>query len=126
MKAWCNKQGKGLIIQGEAVGHGIQGNKYHKNCVDFYVFNVAEYHKGQTEYYDQPRQSLFCVKFDLTTVPILWSYTSIFPSIPEMVSVSQGQSREYDIPREGIVVRNYPNNISFKVINPNFLLKYNE
>ena len=31
-----------------------------------------------------------------------------------------------DIPREGIVVRNYEKNISFKVINPDFLLKYNE
>lgn len=42
-----------------------------------------------------------------------------------MVEYSKGKSLiNPDILREGIVVRNYEKNISFKVINPEFLLKY--
>jgi hypothetical protein len=47
-------------------------------------------------------------------------------SIPEMVDFSKGKSLIADTPREGIVVRNYKKGLSFKVINPDFLLHYGE
>jgi hypothetical protein len=43
-----------------------------------------------------------------------------------MVEYSKGKSLLADIPREGVVIRNYDKFISFKVVNPDFLLKYEE
>ncbi len=127
MKEWCKTNNSGLIIQGEAVGVGIQGNKYKKKDIQFYVFNIATYNKGQTTYLNQIQQSLFCVNFqNLNTVPVLYASTPLLQTIPLMVELSKGISIEADIPREGIVVRNYEANVSFKVINPNFLLKFDE
>jgi len=127
MKAWCNRNKKGLIIQGEAVGVGIQGNKYNKKGIELFVFNVSVYYKGQLNDYNQIDQIIFCIGFvGLKLVTILYPSVSLLPTIPEMVNLAKGISRKADIPREGIVVRNYENNISFKVVNPDFLLKYSE
>lgn len=127
MKTWCKYSNKGLIIQGEAVGVGIQGNKYHKTDIQFFVFNITEYYKGQKKHLNQVEQQLFCVNFkNLNPVTTLAASMSLLPTIPEMVEFAKGKSVEYDIPREGIVVRNYTEGLSFKVINPNFLLKYSD
>jgi hypothetical protein len=40
--------------------------------------------------------------------------------------MAKGKSKLADIPREGLVVRNYDKRISFKIINPDFLLKYED
>jgi hypothetical protein len=50
----------------------------------------------------------------------------LLPTIPEMVEYAKGKSILADVPREGIVVRSYKKMVSFKVINPDFLLKYEE
>jgi ATP-dependent RNA circularization protein (DNA/RNA ligase family) len=114
----------GLIIQGEAVGVGIQGNKYHKTGVELFVFNIAKYYRGQLTNYDQVHQMLRCIDLGLKPVSVLYPSVLLAPTIPKMVNIAKGTSKEADIPREGIVVRNYENNVSFKVINPQFLLKY--
>jgi hypothetical protein len=127
MKAWCKTNYIGIIIQGEAVGIGIQGNKYGKKGVELFVFNVAEYYKGRVNNYDRVHQSLFCINFGcLKTVTVLYPSVILLPTIPEMVNLAKGISKEAAIPREGIVVRNYENNVSFKVVNSDFLLKYGE
>ena len=48
---------------------------------------------------------------------------SLLPTMQEMVNYAKGKSVLLDTLREGLVMRNYENNISFKVINPEFLLK---
>jgi len=126
MKVWCKEHNIGLIIQGEAVGVGIQGNKYNKKGVELFVFNMSEYKNGRTINYDQIEQSLFCIELKLRTVSILYPHVPIKPTISEMVNLAKGISTEYNIPREGIVVRNYEHHVSFKVVNPDFLLKYEE
>lgn len=127
MKCWCDTFNKGLIVQGEAVGVGIQGNKYKLNNVELFVFNVAHYDKGKRTYFNQSEQEEFCLFSKLYTVPWLTSQFKLKPTIPEMVEYAKGYSLlNREIPREGIVVRNYANNVSFKVINTDFLLKYGE
>lgn len=126
MLSWCEKSGSGLIIQGEIIGSKIQGNKYNRNGVEFYVFNVIEYHRGDKRILDQCQQIVFCQINGIIPVPTLYFSQKLPYSIPLIVASSDGPSRLYDIPREGIVCRNYEKNISFKVVSTNFLLKHSE
>lgn len=126
MTQWCERYRCGLIIQGEIVGPGIQGNKYKLDKRELYVFNVIEYFHGSKTKIVPQGQSMICINLHLKRV-----YTAIDPfylpkTIPEAVEMARGPSILGDIPREGLVVRNYYHNISFKIINPDFLLKYSE
>lgn len=126
LKKHCERTRCGVIIQGEILGSKIQGNKYNISDYQFYVFNVAHHTKQGNIYLNQTAQVSFCEQYGFNTVPIL-RYDYFLPeSIPEAVETAKGKSLIYDIPREGIVVRNYENKISFKIINPDFLLKYSE
>lgn len=124
---YCTRWGCGLIIQGEAVGRGIQGNKYNLDGFKLFVFNVVQYYKGDYSPLNQQHQILFCTNHGLDSVSVLeWDF-KLKPTIVEMVELAKGKSLlKKDVLREGIVVRNYDNNVSFKVINPDFLLKYEE
>lgn len=126
MTEWCKEWGSGLIIQGEIIGSKIQGNKYNRKGFRFYVFNVVEYYKGERTILNQSHQLIFCFKYELITVPWLRVAQKLPSSIPLAVESAKGKSTLADIPREGIVVRNYSRNISFKIINTDFLLKYSE
>ena len=127
MTVWCDDHNSGLIIQGEAVGVGIQGNKYKFDKVELYVFNIASYNKGKRTYCNQPSQEFLCGYLGLKPVPWLTAHFKLKPSIPEMVEYAKGYSLlNKEVPREGVVVRNYDNNVSFKVVSTDFLLKYGE
>ena len=125
MRWWCNYNNKGLIIQGEALGPRIQGNKYGLSTYALYVFNVASHDKGQTVNFNQEEQIKICQTLSLFPVRWLWSGFDLLPTIPEMVEFARGKSRlNENVLREGVVVRNYEHNISFKIINPDFMLKF--
>lgn len=91
---------------------------------DFYIFNVYNIKEKRLLNYFQIDS--FCNCFGFKMVPVIetgeFKYT-----IDELIKFSNGKSMLYDTLREGIVVRNIhaKNKISFKVINPEFLLKYN-
>jgi len=122
----------GMVLQGELLGPGIQGNKYElKECI------ILFYQASMGKEFLQP--SLFrSVMKDagLDTVPYLGSVrlgTDIdyFIDLAKGTSVLNRQTR-----REGIVIRPERNvyelndnrfvgdRISFKAINPEFLVKY--
>jgi len=91
------------------------------------VFNVASYDKGKRTYFNQHEQNFFCGYMDLNPVPWLDDEFKLKSTIPEMVELAKGYSLlNKDVPREGVVVRNYPNNVSFKIVSTDFLLKYGE
>jgi hypothetical protein len=108
-----------VAIQGEIIGQGIQGNKYGLDGLDMYAFNLV-FPFGRI-----PNEiaSSILAKNHIRFVPILGNFV-VLNSIPEMVEFSKGISQIANIQREGIVARNYEKKISFKVINPDFLLKY--
>jgi hypothetical protein len=114
-----------LTIQGEIIGPKIQGNKYNVSEPDFYVFNII-LHKHQLPlFFDQQEQDADCrYELDLKPVPVISYSFELYPTMQEMIDYSSAPSTLCNIPREGIVVRNYENGISFKVINSEFLLKY--
>lgn len=123
------KLGKELVIQGEIVGPGIQKNKYGLAELDFYVFNV--YNKGTGEWYGRHGIEAVCEKLELKMVPVIdqQPLENFATTVPEIVERVKGNSTLAKVKREGSVFRELcsatgQRGISFKVINPDFLLKY--
>jgi hypothetical protein len=111
-----------VAIQGECVGPGIQGNKYKKNDFDMYVFNVVFPDRKIHNSFAKVLVENCGMKF----VPILDDAFVLKNTISENVDYAKGKSVLVDCLREGVVVRNYEKNLSFKIINPEFLLKFDE
>ncbi len=108
-----------IVLQGEICGNGIQGNKYHISNYDFFAFNlIFPDHKCNTAEIKELLEP-----FGIKTVPIVEEEKELPETIAELVEYSKGKSvlcKEQR--REGVVMRNVQKNISFKVINPDFLL----
>lgn len=124
-KEFC-ENGLELGIQGEIIGPKIQGNKYQLSNIDLYVFNLIDLRKQK--YFDFNTMLNFCNKYNLKAAPHLGELKFSIPPITDyFVELSRGNSMINDaIPREGIVVRTHYRTISFKAINPDFLLKEKE
>lgn len=119
---------KKVVIQGEIAGTGIQGNKYKIEGYKLFVFNLII----DDKHYNTDEIQEILNKCDntktLKTVPILDYMIPLKDTIDEMVEDAKGKSKLYDTLREGKVWRTDPSveKISFKVINPEFLLKNKE
>lgn len=120
-----------IVIQGEVCGPGIQKNKYNLTDYELFVFNIIRngVQVGVNE------MVFFCNTNGLKHVPILNEhFIANFENktqneiIDIMIEMSKGKSViNPKIEREGIVVRLNENpRISFKVINPNFLIANDE
>jgi hypothetical protein len=121
------KQNPNLTIQGEQGDTKVQGNKYGLTDIKLWVFNIIDHEKGYHFNYDEMKS--FCDKYGLSYVPLLkkCKLKELGQSVEELVRYSQNISIFAPIEREGVVVRCVENGqklISFKVINPKFLLKY--
>lgn len=112
-----------IILQGEIIGEGIQGNRYNIKGYDFYAFNLIV---------DGVKIDTFVAKDlldqrNIKFVPIIEDTFELLDTVNDMVELSKGRSiLNENVHREGIVVRSLDNKISFKVINPDFLLKYED
>lgn len=112
-----------IVIQGEICGTGIQGNKYQIDGYKLFVFNLIIDNK---RYRTQEVKNIL-KPYKIETVPILDTNVLLLPSIDEMVKNAEGKSKIYSkSDREGKVWRSCIGDLSFKVINPKFLLKNNE
>ena len=111
-----------IVLQGEILGEGIQGNKYKIKGLDFYAFNLI----FDNDKVDSISASSILKEYNIKFVPILKTNFRLLNSVSEMVDYSMGNSQLLSVMREGLVIRNNDKNISFKVINPKFLLKNNE
>jgi ATP-dependent RNA circularization protein (DNA/RNA ligase family) len=125
--------GGNLALQGEIIGPGIQGNKYKLKDTEFRIFNIYDIEKN--EYWDHARLVDEIIKLDYDVpvrVPDL-GYICLDHTVDEIVEMSKGKSAIADIQREGIVIRPTKETtdielgrLSFKAINPDFLLKFSE
>lgn len=120
------KRFPGIIIQGEQGDTKVQGNKYGIKEPKMWVFNIIMPNGIQLDYYDMRK---FCIHNNLDFVPLvsICRMRDIGSSVKDFVEFSKGRSFLADIPREGVVIRCIENGkkiISFKCINPDFLLKY--
>lgn len=123
LKSLLNRENaKTIVLQGEICGEGIQKNKYNIKGYKFFVFNLII---NGTKYRTCEIQELLNF-YNIDTVPILDKEIELKNTIDEMVKNSEGKSKLYKTEREGKIWRDIDNNISFKVINPKFLLKNDE
>ena len=126
--------GRNLVLQGEIVGPGIQENKLKLNTHHIFYFNVidADIHRylSYNEFVDT------IGKLGLQVVPLVECNWKLISDIPSLVQKATRRSIfSQDIWAEGIVIRpieekhtvcnELPHGrLSFKVINPEFLLQY--
>lgn len=124
---------KNIAIQGELIGTGMQGNKYKLKSNSFLAFNIFDI--DNYKYVDFDIFVEVCEKVGIDIVPVLDKNFILNKNISELVELSKGYSvLNKDTRREGIVIRSLKEisnveeigRFSFKVINPDFLLKYNE
>lgn len=112
-----------VVLQGEICGGKIQGNKYKIDDYKLFAFNLII----DGEKYRTFDMDFILGSYGIETVPILVNGIKLKNTIDDMVEFSKGNSEiQSETKREGLVFRNMKNDISFKVINPDFLLKYDE
>jgi RNA ligase (TIGR02306 family) len=119
-------------VQGEVIGPGIQKNKYELKAVALRVFSVLDV--GTYRLVDHATMLEALAAVGLEPVPQLGTL-ELNHSVDELVKYSIGTSVvNAKAQREGIVLRPHVEEfdtdvggrLSFKVINPQFLLKYDE
>jgi RNA ligase (TIGR02306 family) len=121
-----------IAIQGEMIGNGIQKNKYNLPDHQLLVFNIFDIDKQV--YLDEVEMRYIAQELGLRTVPIIDKCFVLNHTVEELVEYSKGISHLYKhTQREGLVFRPLHEErdedlgrLSFKVINPDFLLKYQD
>lgn len=113
---------KNVAIQGELVGEGIQGNPYGIKGHTIHVFNIFDINTHQKYSYTSFMYTLALL--NLKSVPLVYSNLELPNTIDELLSLAEGKSElNPETEREGLVIRNKMNTISFKAISNKFLLQ---
>ena len=130
---------RNLALQGELIGEGIQGNKLKIKGYHIRFFNVFDIDKQRYFNFFGFRAAIESI--GLETVPVITETMVLNDNIEELVEAAKGNSVVCSsAKREGIVIRPLEeteefneargylvrNRLSFKAINPEFLLKYDE
>ena len=109
-----------VVLHGETIGEGIQGNKYGLQGRDFYAFNLTIDGKK----IDSSVATDIVHEFGIKWVPIISAKFVLLPTVEEMIAYADGTSVLTNALREGLVIRDHDNTISFKCISNQFLLKH--
>ena len=116
------KLNRNLAIQGETIGPAIQKNIYKLSERELRVFSIFDLDKRAYVSYDELCSLIS--ELDLPMVPLLDNTSFIQNDVKHYVELSKGKSKLHPATdREGIVVRTFDSNFSFKSISPDFLLK---
>ena len=127
------EMGGNLALQGEIIGPGIQGNKYKLKETQFRIFNVYDLEANLYVDYLKAVGMINGIDYDISMMVPLIDYMTLDHSVDQIVELSKGKSQLADVHREGVVIRPMVEGIdpelgrlSFKAINPDFLLKWGE
>ena len=119
-----------VTLQGETIGEGIQQNKYKLEGRDIYFFNlIVDGNKIDSVEAAAVLKEVHNKGFDspiFKWVPIIETNYRLPDDFEELMAYSTGKSVLRDTLREGYVFRNYDENISFKCVSNDFLLKWKE
>lgn len=125
-----------VAIQGELVGPGVQKNKEKLPELDFYVYNI--YMINEQQYLPPSRRKKIFSWFGeyVKHVPVLHDGITLREILNDpknrdeirerLIELSKGPMMNGEGCREGIVFKHHGSDFNFKVINPDFLLKYDE
>jgi RNA ligase (TIGR02306 family) len=115
----------GIIIQGELMGPGIQGNQEKLKAPDFFVYKMYDINTGA--YLDAESRYNICSKLGLKHVPILNSVATLpelgLNSIEDILEFADGESMTKGVKREGLVFKAIDGSMSFKAISNKWLMK---
>lgn len=113
--------GGNYAFQGELVGEGIQKNLYKIKGHRVEFFNIFNIDTQQRVKLDEMFEMLLNLEFPM--VPLIPDF-QLPSSVDELLKKAEEKSIiNNKVEREGIVVRSYDQEISFKVISNKFLLK---
>jgi RNA ligase (TIGR02306 family) len=121
------EKGHRLALQGEVVGPGIQKNPLGLTHADLYIFNVIDIRTGQKLCLD--KSLIVTSQLGLNFVPIVDKGSSFGYTKTDLLEMAKGKykthfaSAKNSQDREGIVIRSFCGEVSFKAINNDFLLK---
>lgn len=107
-----------IVLQGETIGSGLQGNPYKLDHHDFYGFNLVI---NGTRMPTQESAEMMG-HWDINWVPIL-GVIELPETVDEMLAMADGTSVINGVMREGLVVRSLDGKLSFKAVSNKFLLK---
>jgi RNA ligase (TIGR02306 family) len=132
LRAARERLGHDVALQAEVIGPGIQKNKYALPAVTLRVFNVLNVDAYRL--LDHGAMLALLGEMQLESVPQLGTLV-LDHTVDQLVTFSEGTSvLNLLVQREGVVLRplaeeqdeDIGGRLSFKAINPKFLLKYDE
>jgi RNA ligase (TIGR02306 family) len=132
LKEKLEKECPNIALQGELIGDHIQNNKLKINGHKILFFSA--YNMELRKYLDKAEFFSLAKKLEISTVPLIDDKYKLHKTVDEMVTYATRKSLiSPDAWVEGIVVRPLTEmqdedlgRLSFKVVNPEFLLKYGE
>lgn len=111
-----------VTLQGETYGAGIQKRDYGLKEHRFAGFNFITSKEGR---WDSVRAAKFMAQYNIPWVPILDENYILPDTIEELRAFSHSEGSRIDgVIKEGIVFRSQNGSISFKCVDPEFLMKY--
>lgn len=114
------EKGNHLALQGEICGPKIQKNLLNLNTLELFIFNIYDC-KNKIRF-NHKQIVDFCNNYNLKYVPLIESGDNFCYDIKELLELTKGFYENTKNHREGLVFRN--DKYSFKVINNDYLLKY--
>lgn len=112
-----------VAIQGECIAPNVQGNKYKVKEPDLYVFNLIK-PNGRVGSIEAKR---IIESVGMKFVPFVQNPFYPLPNtVSAMLNFAHGESALGNTIREGLVCRTLDGKLSFKAVDPLFLIKYNE
>lgn len=127
-----DRLGADVAIQAEVIGPGVQKNKYGLKDIGLRVFSILNL--GTARWVDSAAALDLLATAGLQPVPQLGTLVLDY-TVDQLVSFAEGTSvLNTTVQREGVVLRppveeydpDLGGRLSFKVINPKFLLKFDE
>lgn len=111
-----------ITLQGETYGAGIQKRDYGLKEHRFAGFNFITSKEGR---WDSVRAAKFMTQYNIPWVPILDENYILPDTIEELRAFSHSEGSRIDgVIKEGIVFRSQDGSMSFKCVDPEFLIKY--
>lgn len=111
-----------VTLQGETYGAGIQKRDYGLKEHRFAGFNFITSKEGR---WDSVRAAKFMAQYNIPWVPILDENYILPDTIEELRAFSHSEGSRIDgVIKEGIVFRSQDGSMSFKCVDPEFLMKY--
>jgi RNA ligase (TIGR02306 family) len=112
-----------LVVQGEIIGEGIQGNYYGIRGQDYYVYDILDLTTGQ---YLRPRaRRALCERLSLKHVPLVMESIPLYDyTVSAVLEMADGQSHlNPKRLREGLVFKQVDGPEHWKAVSNQYLLK---